>query len=174
MSRKIKTTLALAALLTVLAACGNAPQQPSDIIDDRSRDAIQGDTSGGPDSFEADRNAEQEPIESGTITPADTAIATSEEIAAVAGVWGPSVNECGLGDELRITTTRVEGAGRDCDVVNAISKGSAGGVTLTLQCRGPAGEMDSQLLNLSPVAGADAIDINIVGGSAPDRLMRCP
>ena len=156
-----------------VAACSNAPQQPSDIVDDRSRDAIQQSDTRGP-AFEADRDSEPDPVETGTITPTDTAIATSEEIAAVAGVWSPSVDECGMGGELRITTARVEGAGRDCDVVNAISKGSAGGVTLTLQCTGPAGEMDSQLLNLSPVAGSDAIDINVVGGSAPDRLMRCP
>lgn len=168
MISRLPAAFLAAALLVSVAGCADSPQQPSDVVDDRSTEQ--------PDTT-PDQSSDPAPATTsgtGTAPAPGSAIATQGEVSTITGNWATTAAECGRGTDVVVTTTQYSSVEGVCDINNAISGGSGGGVTLTLECSGPEGDFASELLTLTPVEGGAAMDVNVVGGETPQRLVRCP
>lgn len=187
--------LAIAALVP-LAACGNAPQQPSDVVDDRSAESpyLGGGEDGSGvsspdfrdltgDTGASDRTADATDtsgLSAGGTTAGADAITTGSlpakpaDLSTVAGRWAPTEADCEVaGSTTTITSSRFESLERMCDISDAIGGGSDGSIALTLQCSRADGQSDSELVKLTPRSGH--LDLHVVGGEeVPQTLTQCP
>jgi hypothetical protein len=175
--------LLAAALLVPLLACSNAPQQPSDTVDDKAAESPRlGDEThdAALDSaeFETDLTApEAEPATPPLSDPIVTGAlqASAPDLAAVSGRWASDLAAC-EGDSsavIIISPTHFEAPGRTCSVGDLIDGGD-GSVTATLSCpMGAADETQSELVKLNPADGN--LTLSFVGGAQPSQILsRCP
>lgn len=179
--------LTVAALTLCLTACSNAPQQPSDVVDDRSDQSPYGvseeeeDRVGDfatPDA-RPDISAEND-VSSSTaslppVPPSSEAQDASRvpDIAAIAGRWAPTVTECAQDDAvLAVSAEQLVRPGRVCEISDLIDAGE-NSVTAAMQCDGGReGVEDRELLRLS--RDGDTLTFNIVGSSTPpSTFVRC-
>lgn len=164
-------TMVLAALFLPLAACTSGPQQPSDVVDDQSTAALDGngDTQGTSPDFSTLDNVETDPVRTGTAA----ATQPPATLTDVVGQWAADAAMCvSPGPEVTITATRFETLERACDIADAVDGGN-GKLTVGLRCTSPAGDVDSELVKLAPTDSG--LDLTVVGGDAgPQSLVRCP
>lgn len=171
-------TATLVALL-VLAACSNAPQQPSDTIDGRSAESPH--LGEDEEDFEvADTEASSEDDVTGSLTvepgqpiPTGDAVASSATFGDMEGRWAATPADCPASPAIVVSSTEVERPGQICTVAELIAAG-ASSVTAALLCpAGQEGAPERELLRLA--LQDDALSMNIVGSEDPPAtLQRCP
>ena len=174
--------LFVAAFVLPLAACSSGPQQPSDVVDDKTAESpyLGDDSAPGADSPPFTDIAEVPPVDDPAAVPRrtdpiETGSATAEmaDISAVEGRWAVDSDACALedGPAVVISRRRYETPDRSCDVADLIDAGD-GAVTVTLSCAG-SDEAASELIKLTPADGQ--LGITVIGGDEPDQhVVRCP
>jgi hypothetical protein len=175
----LPTSLLLVALALPLAACSGGPQQPSDVVDDKTAESPylgNETTSAGEESPSFADIGEVPPVAGGSaVDPIATASLTTRpaDISAVAGRWAPDEAACATegGPALLISQRRYESPERSCDVADVIDAGN-GAVTATLSCASGDGAA-SELIKLAPAG--EQLAVSVIGGGEPDqRFIRCP
>ena len=171
--------LTVAALALCLAACSNAPQQPSDVVDDRSDESpynsLPADAN-GPDvagEISPERDVLDSPGDRPAATTETATMARAPDIAAIAGRWAPTATECAQDDAvLSVSADRLVRPGRVCEISDLIDAGDLS-ITAAMQCEsGREGVDDRELLRLS--RDGDTLTFNIVGSSTPpSTFVRC-
>lgn len=188
------------ALVLLLSACGNSPQQPSDTVDDRTAespylgeddddtttDSAASDTEPTRDETavaDADINPDTEPSDSGLgeapddtdpVTTGGLPQSTAVDIGSIAGDWAADPADCGAenGATITISATRFESQARACAIDDLIDAGD-GALTATLACSAGAGDAEPELVKLTPQG--DQLQLAFVGSDEPDQtLERCP
>ena len=170
--------------MAVLAACdNNSPQQPSDVVDDRSSQSPYGSEAGteteGTETAALDDSelAAVPTVETGdpevdelfTGTPGE-----SPEISPIAGTWAVDSADCevGGGSSITMTADRFERVGQSCEIVSTVGSGQ-GSIAVTLNCPGSGGTGSSEIVKLAPQEDGGML-MNVVGTQeAPQVLQRC-
>lgn len=173
--------VAIIAVAACLSACGNSPQQPTDVVDDQSAQSPYGDETdqvaemnpevSAPEDEVFETPADTSEVDTGTTTASVTSAASS--IAAMTGRWAPTAVDCDVADAVfDISATRFERGGRACEVAELIGAGE-GSITAALQCESGTEDAGSrELLRLSRVG--DELSYNLVGSEdLPATLVRC-
>ena len=156
-------------LFLLVAACSSGPQQPHDMVDDRSVDSphLGGSTSENSTEIGLDSlGSGTDPIVTGSV---------SADVTAISGSWAANPAACGDANAMVvISSSRVGRPGKSCEVADRLDSGN-GSVTMTLTCPfGPEGETESELVKLSP-EDDNSLTLSVVGGDeAPQTLNRCP
>lgn len=141
-------------VLPLLAACSNAPEQPSDTPDTQP-DLLSGDDAGTDSIPEI-----PEPV---TTTPTDP--------SSVFGSWAADTAACGdaANAPIRVSATRFESPTEACDISDLVDNGA--GFTASLTCQREGGA-DAVLLKLTPED--DTLTLAWVGRDEPDLVLgRC-
>lgn len=157
----------LAALL--LSACSNAPQEPSNGVDDRTAESpYAGNDTPTPATS---RNSTSLPATPDTTTTAST----SATVADVIGRWALDAAACEADEAVvTIAANEITRFGTACDIGNLIDAGN-GSFTATVSCK-PAsdtGDNTAELMKLEPHEGS--LKLSTIGSEeAPRTLSRCP
>lgn len=162
--------LLLAALLVPLAACTSGPQQPSDVIDDQSTAALD-ERNDAPEATSPDFRT-LDNVNTDPVTTGSTSQSSPATLASVIGEWATDAAVCASpGPAITISASRFETIERACEIADAVDGGN-GKLTVGLRCTGAAGDVDSELVKLSPTDSG--LDMTVVGGDAgPQSLVRC-
>jgi hypothetical protein len=169
--------VAAIALLLALAACGNSPQQPSGVVDDKAAEApgagLDNSADVSPDFEDLDTAENLDAGSSPGLDPVETASvpAPPADLTAIAGRWGLDEAACAGAGTVSISPSTFESPERICDIASAVDGGD-GSVTVTLSCPETGGEKDGDLLKLNPEGGG--LSIGFIGGSEPpETYVRC-
>jgi hypothetical protein len=157
-------------LLVLVAACSSGPQQPSDIVDDRSGDSPH---LGGGSELDTSAETGLDSLGGGTDPIVTGSVAA--DVTSISGGWATNPEACGnAGAMVVVSANRVERPGKTCEVADRLDSGNSS-VTMTLTCPvGPEGETESEFVKLSP-QDDDSLVLSVVGGDeAPQTLSRCP
>ena len=161
---------ALFAALLPLMGCTSGPQQPSDTVDDRSReqrflsDIEETSATAADEEAATIEGLVEDERSDGAATAAIRPLAV--DFAAVAGRWAADAETCEAeGTVLTLSSTRFESPDRRCDISNPIDAGG-GSITATLSCEGGAAEGTAvTLVRLKPQG--DELVVSFVGDSNP-------
>jgi hypothetical protein len=152
--------------LPLLAACGNAPEQPSD-TPERQPDLLS-DEEGGEDAGNGEGDGDGEEVIAPIPQPEGSEPA---DPSMVVGDWAGDQAACSdpAGAPVRITTTRFESPTDACDIGDLVDNGN--GFTASMTCEAEGGT-NASLVKLTPED--DTLTLSWVGRDDPEMVLeRC-
>lgn len=158
----LRLPILLLAAVPLLGACGNAPEQPSD-VPERERELR---------SLSEDiTDADSEPDVDFRVSEIPTTDSNDVAQTDVFGSWARDEAECtaAAGPPVTISSSRYEDISGSCEINELVDSGD--GFTASLSCERD-GANEAQLLKLTP--DGDTLALSWVARDEPERnLVRC-